>query len=67
MDLVDVRGVFGRGAASMESVRDEFAVVRPASIRELAELYVSDVVFDQPIVTGDGVALGGEHRLTIAR
>lgn len=27
--------------------------------------YAQDVVFDQPIVTADGVALGGHHRLTL--
>jgi hypothetical protein len=36
-------------------------------VRQLADLYVRDVVFDEPIVTGDGVALGGHHTLTVRR
>ncbi|MEO8511139.1 MAG: hypothetical protein ABI534_07845 [Chloroflexota bacterium] len=31
------------------------------------DVFVSDVVFDEPIPTGDGVALGGHHTLTVKR
>jgi hypothetical protein len=33
----------------------------------MADLYVREVVFDEPIVTGSGAALGGHHRLTVRR
>lgn len=39
----------------------------PASIKQLAQLYVQDRVFDEPIVTSGGVALGGHHTLTVRR
>ena len=33
----------------------------------MVDLYIRDVVFDEPIVTGDGVPLGGHHNLTVRR
>lgn len=33
----------------------------------MEELFVSDLVFDEPIPTGTGVALGGHHTLTVKR
>jgi hypothetical protein len=42
-------------------------VARPASLSRLARDYSADGVFDQDIVTADGVALGGHHTLTIKR
>jgi hypothetical protein len=36
-------------------------------MRRLAKLYEQPVVFDEPLVTADGVALGGHHTLTIQR
>src|SRR5207249_4003503 len=67
MPAVNVRSVFGHAAGSLESARSSIAVPRPASLRQLAELYARDVVFDEPIVTSDDVALGGHHTLTVRR
>jgi hypothetical protein len=36
-------------------------------VRQIADLYVRDVVFDEPIVTEDGVALGGHYMLRLSR
>jgi hypothetical protein len=67
MPAIDCRSVFGHAAASFEDVRASVGLARPASVRHMADLYGQDVVFDEPIVTSDGVALGGHHRLTIRR
>jgi hypothetical protein len=62
---ISVRETFGHAATSLEGVRATLGVPRPASLRQLAELWIRDIVFDQPIVTSDGVPLGGHHRLTL--
>jgi hypothetical protein len=67
MPVVNARPVFGHAAASLDGVRASLGLPRPASVRQLADLYVRDVVFDEPILTGDGVALGGHHTLTVRR
>ncbi|WP_412750560.1 hypothetical protein [Krasilnikovia sp. M28-CT-15] len=67
MPAVNVRAVFGHAAASLEGVRADVGVDRPAKVSQLADLYVRDVVFDEPIVTSDGIALGGHHTLTVRR
>jgi hypothetical protein len=67
MTAVNCRSVFGHAAASFDDVRASVGLARPASVRHMADLYAQDVIFDEPIVTSDGVALGGHHRLTIRR
>ncbi|AMY09577.1 hypothetical protein LuPra_02796 [Luteitalea pratensis] len=67
MPAMHCRSVFGHAAASFEDVRASVGVPRTASVRQMADLYVREVVFDEPIVTSDGVALGGHHRVTIQR
>lgn len=67
MTALSVRHSFGHAAESLESCRDLVAVPRPAALRHIEELFVSDVVFDEPIPTGEGVALGGHHTLTVRR
>jgi hypothetical protein len=67
MPTVNTRRVFGHAAASLEGVRRSLNVPRPASLRHIADLYVRDVVFDEPIVTSGGVALSGHHSLTVRR
>src|ERR1044072_7924019 len=62
---ISVRETFGHAATSLEGVRATLGVPRPASLAQLAELWIRDIVFDQPIVTSDGVPLGGHHRLTL--
>jgi hypothetical protein len=67
MAALNSRSVFGHAVASFEGIRASVGVPRPASVRQMADLYVRDVVFDEPIVTSDGVALGGHHTLTVRR
>src|SRR3712207_3134716 len=67
MSALNCRSLFGHAAASFESVRASVGLPRPASVRQMADLYVRNVVFDEPIVTSGGVALGGHHKLTVRR
>lgn len=67
MSAISCRSVFGHAAGSFESVRASVGLGRPASMRHAADLYVRDVVFEEPIVTGSGVALGGHHKVTLRR
>lgn len=67
MTAVSIRHSFGHAAQSLETCRDLVGVARPASVRHMEELFGSDVVFDEPIPTGEGVALGGHHTLTLRR
>ncbi|NUS00867.1 MAG: hypothetical protein HOV67_37080 [Kribbellaceae bacterium] len=67
MPELSVRRTFGHGAASLELVRTQIGLPRPVGGYTLADAYDDDKVFDEPLVTGDGVALGGHHRLVIKR
>jgi hypothetical protein len=67
MPAMQCRSVFGHAAASFEDVRASVGLPRSASVRQMGNLYVREVVFDEPIVTADGVSLGGHHRVTIQR
>ena len=67
MVALNARSVFGHAVASFEGIRASVNVPRPASVLQMASLYVRDVVFDEPIVTSDGVALGGHHTVTVHR
>jgi hypothetical protein len=67
MPDLSYRRLLGHAAESFESVRVSVGLPRPASIRQMVGLYVRDVVFDEPIVTSPGVALGGRHNLTVRR
>lgn len=67
MPALTCRSVFGHAAASFEGVRSSVSLPRAASVKQMATVYSRDVVFDEPIVTGDGVALGGHHTLTVRR
>jgi hypothetical protein len=67
MVALNARSVFGHAVASFEGIRASVNVPRPASVLQMASLYVRDMVFDEPIVTSDGVALGGHHTLTVRR
>src|SRR6266545_2203536 len=65
--MISVRSVFGHAAGSLKRVRSLIGVPPPISVGQLAQLYVRDVVFDEPIITDDGTALGGHHTLTVRR
>jgi hypothetical protein len=67
MCALSVRRVFGHAAGSLKNVRSSIGVPLPISVGQLSQLYVRDIVFDEPIVTSDGTALGGHHTLTVRR
>jgi len=67
MSGLSLRDSFGHAAVSIESARELLDVPRPASVRRLEELFATDMVFDEPIPTDHGVALGGHHTLTVRR
>jgi hypothetical protein len=67
MPAVNCRSLFGHAASSLEGVRASVGLPRTTTVRQLADLYSREVVFDEPIVTGSGVALGGHHKLTVRR
>ncbi len=43
------------------------ALPRPVSLRQIADHFGRALVYDQALVTADGIALGGHHRLTLQR
>ena len=65
MPPVSVRTVFGHAAASLERTRAERRASTAGVAAQLADLFVHEVVFDEPIVTDE--ALGGHHTLTVRR
>ena len=65
--MLSTRTEFGHAANSIEVVRSSVGLGRPVSLKQVADAYRQDAVFDEPIVTSDGVALGGHHTLTIHR
>lgn len=67
MPAIHARALFGHGADSFEAIRASVDQPRPASVLDMAVAYTRDLVFDEPLITGDGVALGGHHTLTVRR
>lgn len=55
------------GGASLEIVRQILNVSRPTSARALMTKALTPLSFEESLVTSDGVALGGSHRLTVNR
>ncbi|GAA3630264.1 hypothetical protein [Microlunatus ginsengisoli] len=66
MSGTSVRHVVG-GGLSLERLRALDGQPRPAGALGLLARYVTDVVLDEPLITADGVALGGHHRVTLHR
>lgn len=64
MNLVDE---IGPGITSLEYVRSQLKMDRPVSVKDLLVRYREPIVFDEPLVTPDGVALGGHHTITLER
>jgi hypothetical protein len=64
MNLLDE---IGPGITSLEYVRSQLRMDRPVSVRDLLARYREPVVFDEPLITPDGVALGGHHTITLER
>ncbi len=65
MPALSIRTHFGRAASSLETTRRSVELPRPISLRQVADSFGRDIVFDEDIVTKDGVALGGHQRLTL--
>jgi hypothetical protein len=64
---MSLRTDLGPGVGSVEAIRSLVGIDRPASVRDILARYREPVVVDEPLVTADGVALGGQHRITLAR
>lgn len=62
-----LRSQLGYGVGSLERLRALVGANRPASVRNLLARYSEPFVIDEPLDTPDGVALGGQHRITIER
>ena len=64
---MSLRAQLGLGVSSLEAVRSMVGVGRPASLRNMLLRYRQPIVIDEPLVTPDGVALGGHHTITLER
>jgi hypothetical protein len=64
MNLLDE---IGPGITSLDYVRSQLRMDRPVSVRDLLARYREPIVFDEPLNTPDGVALGGHHTITLER
>jgi hypothetical protein len=63
--MLKLLDTFGHSGHSLEQVRASLGLARPVTVRHLAEVLTGDVVFDEALVTDDGIALGGHHTLTL--
>ena len=57
----------GPGITSLEFVRTQLRMDRPVTVKDLLAKYREPIVLDEPLVTPDGVALGGHHTITLER
>ena len=64
---MSLRAQLGLGVNSLEAIRSMVGVGRPASLRDILIRYRQPIVIDEPLVTPDGVALGGHHTITLGR
>jgi hypothetical protein len=64
MNLIDE---IGPGITSLEYVRSQLKMDRPVSLKNLLARYREPIVFDEPLITPDGVDLGGHHTITLER
>jgi hypothetical protein len=62
-----LRAELGKGMRSLEEVRAMTGIARPASFRNVLARFRAPIVFDEPLVTPGGVALGGHHTITLER
>lgn len=64
---MDLRTELGPEVRSVEAIRQIAGVPRPAPMQAILDSYRDPIVFDEPLNTPDGVALGGHHRITLER
>lgn len=64
---MNVRTELGFGVNSLETVRAIVGIERPAALRDILVRYREPIVIDEPLITPDGIALGGHHRITLER
>ncbi len=64
MNIVDE---IGPGITSLDYVRSQLRMDRPVSVKDLLTKYREPIVLDEPLITPDGVALGGHHTVTLER
>src|SRR6516225_8624059 len=64
---MNLRAEMGLRVSSIEAIRSMAGVGRPASLRDILARYRNPIVFDEPLVTPDGIALGGHHTITLER
>jgi hypothetical protein len=64
---MSLRSELGPTVRSCEAIRTLVHLPRPASMRAMLIKYKEPIVFDEPLNTPDGVALGGHHRITLER
>jgi hypothetical protein len=57
----------GPGITSLDYIRAQLKMDRPVTVNNLLARYREPIVIDEPLVTPDGVALGGHHTLTLER
>lgn len=62
-----LRAALGPGVGRIEDARAATGLVRPVGLRELLARYGEPIVIDEPLVTTDGVALGGQHHIELRR
>jgi hypothetical protein len=64
---MSVRTQLGLGLGSLEGLRTGLHVRRPSSLRDLLRRYAEPIILDEPLVTPDGVPLGGHHAVRLDR
>ena len=64
--MISVKRTFKHDARSLRGAVTATTSSPPVGLRQLTASYLQDLVFDEPIVTGSGVALGGRHTLTLS-
>jgi hypothetical protein len=64
MNLLDE---IGPGITSLDYVRSQLKMNRPVSVKDLLVRYREPIIFDEPLLTPEGVALGGHHTITLER